>query len=510
MGDNPKKSNSNKKKKKRGGSKKKMTVEQSMAYRRVSEWVFLGSPDSSAMDDDFGVILNNNSKSSEKLVFEFHSHTICSDGFLSPSKLVERAHQNGCSDYPRILQFGCEVRADFIGLVALFPLQPARTGRTVCKAESFGFRYSQNLTDPYHSSSLILNDTPVLETGESSCSDRSHDTMSGIPEALDAARRFGIKIIPGVEISTIYCPRGETGSEEPVHILAYYSSCGPTRSEELEKFLANIRDGRYLRAKNMVSKLNKLKLPLKLEHVAKIAGKGVAPGRLHVARAMVEEGYVENLKQAFTRYLYDGGPAYSTGSEPLAEEAVQLICETGGIAVLAHPWALKNPVAIVRRLKDAGLHGIEVYRSDGKLAAYSDLADAYDLIKLGGSDFHGRGGQSESDLGSVSLPVLVVHDFLRMARPIWCGAIRGILENYAEDPLQSKFEQIMKFGRTRVFVGGGSLAKGNGDLIDRCLSSWLTNEERQDSVFEAIKLKLSGMSINEEGIQSPTTTNSLH
>lgn len=77
-------------------------------------------------------------------------------------------------------------------------------------------------------------------------------------------------------------------------------------------FLANIREGRYLRAKNMVSKLNNLKLPLKLDHVAKIAGQGVAPGRLHVARAMVEAGHVENLKQAFARYLYDGGPAYST------------------------------------------------------------------------------------------------------------------------------------------------------------------------------------------------------
>jgi len=105
---------------------------------------------------------------------------------------------------------------------------------------------------------------------------------------------------------------GESGLEEPVHILAYYSSCGPTRSEELEKLLANIRDGRVLRAKNMVSKLNKLKLPLKWEHVAKIAGMGVAPGRLHVARAMVEAGFVENLKQAFARYLFDGGPAYST------------------------------------------------------------------------------------------------------------------------------------------------------------------------------------------------------
>lgn len=56
------------------------------------------------------------------------------------------------------------------------------------------------------------------------------------------------------------------------------------------------------------------------------------------------------------------------GSEPLAEEAIKMICDTGGVAVLAHPWALKNPASIVRKLKEAGLHGMEVYRSDGKLA----------------------------------------------------------------------------------------------------------------------------------------------
>lgn len=75
--------------------------------------------------------------------------------------------------------------------------------------------------------------------------------------------------------------------------------------------MSNIRDGRYLRAKNMILKLNKLKMALKWEQVCRIAGNGVAPGRLHVARAMVEAGYVENLKQAFARYLFDGGPAYS-------------------------------------------------------------------------------------------------------------------------------------------------------------------------------------------------------
>ncbi|KAG6711123.1 hypothetical protein I3842_05G037500 [Carya illinoinensis] len=326
--------------------------------------------------------------------------------------------------------------------------------------------------------------------------------MSGIPEALEAARKFGIKIIPGVEISTIFSPSTESELEEPVHILAYYSSCGPTRSEELEKFLANIRDGRFVRAKNMVSKLNMLKLPLKWEHVARIAGKGVAPGRMHVARAMLEAGYVENLKQAFARYLFDGGPAYSMGSEPLAEEAIQLICNTGGMAVLAHPWALKNPVAVIRRLKEVGLHGMEVYRSDGKLAAYSDLADAYGLLKLGGSDYHGRGGQGESELGSVNLPVLAVRDFLEVARPIWCGAIRDNLESYAEEPSDSNLARILRFGRTRIFKGGSPLSCGK-DLIDRCLSLWLTNEERQNAEFDAIRLKLSNISINQAGIQVP-------
>ncbi|XWS54488.1 hypothetical protein CRYUN_Cryun10bG0093900 [Craigia yunnanensis] len=426
-----------KKKKKRGGSKRKMTAQQTLAFKSVTEWVYLDHQNSSSkaalsswVVDDFGV-QKSLGRGMEKVVFELHSHSKHSDGFLSPSKLVERAHGNGVKV-------------------------------------------------------LALTD---------------HDTMSGIPEAIETARRFGIKIIPGVEISTIFSPRNSE-MKEPVHILAYYGSCGPTRYKELENLLDNIRDGRYLRAKDMVSKLNKLKLPLKWEHVRKIAGKGVAPGRLHVARAMVEAGYVENLKQAFARYLYDGGPAYSTGSEPLAEKAVQLICETGGLAVLAHPWTLKNPIPIIGRLKDAGLHGMEVYRSDGRLAAYSDLADTYDLLKLGGSDYHARGGHGESELGSVNLPVLVLHDFLKVARPIWCSAIKDILESYAEEPSDSNLARIAIFGRMGSFKGSSPLSCGR-DLIDRCLSLWLTTEERQNAEFEAIRLKLSHISINLGGVQVP-------
>ncbi|XP_015877285.3 uncharacterized protein LOC107413757 [Ziziphus jujuba] len=435
--ESPKKGKDKKKKKKRGGSKKKTTVEQTLAFKSVSEWVFLDQPSllaslaSSCVVDDFGV-QKNLGRGKEKLVFELHSHSKCSDGFLSPSKLVERAYGSGVKV-------------------------------------------------------LALTD---------------HDTMSGIAEAIDAAHRYGIKIIPGVEISTIFSPRGGSEPEEPVHVLAYYSTCGPTSFEELEQVLASIRDGRVLRAKNMVSKLNKLKLPLKWEHVARIAGKGVAPGRLHVARALVEAGHVENLKQAFSRYLFDGGPAYATGSEPLAEKAVKLICDTGGVAVLAHPWALKNPVAIIRRLKEAGLHGMEVYRSDGKLSAYSDLADTYGLLKLGGSDYHGRGGHGESDLGSVNLPMLAVHDFLKVARPIWCNAIKDIIHTYAEEPSDSNLARIIRFVRTPNFKGGSSLSCCR-DLIDGCLSLWLTNEESHNPEFDAIRLKLSHISLNREKIQVP-------
>lgn len=105
--------------------------------------------------------------------------------------------------------------------------------------------------------------------------------------------------------------REVAGAGEPVHILAYYGMCGPSRSDELYNMLLSIRDGRYLRAKNMLEKLNKLKVLIKWEHVTKIAGEGVAPGRLHVARAMVEAGYVENVRQAFNKYLGDDGPAYA-------------------------------------------------------------------------------------------------------------------------------------------------------------------------------------------------------
>ncbi|XP_020580997.1 uncharacterized protein LOC110025074 [Phalaenopsis equestris] len=389
--------------------KKKVTAEQLLASRYVHEWAFGHSEPS---DDGAGRVL-----------FELHSHSKFSDGFLSPAALVERAHRNGVKV-------------------------------------------------------LALTD---------------HDTMAGIPGAIEAAQKFNMRIIPGVEISAVHSPGDEPGEEEPLHILAYYGCCGPSMCEELDDLLANIRDGRYVRAKEMLAKLGKLKMPLKWEDVANIAGKGVAPGRVHVARAMVDAGYVENLKQAFSKYLYDGGPAYAKGAEPSAKSVVELICRSGGVATLAHPWALKNSVFVIESLKDAGLHGVEVYRSDGMLAGFSNLADTYELLKLGGSDYHGRKTDDESDLGSVHLPVLDVFKFLKLASPIWCGATKKIFRSFLEEPSAANMKKFNFYKPDKSNCCGK-------DCFDLCLSSWLSDEEKQKAELENIRIKLSDTVVSKVGL----------
>lgn len=128
---------------------------------------------------------------------------------------------------------------------------------------------------------------------------------------------------------------------------------------------------------------------------------------------------------------------------------------------------------------------------------YSDLADAYGLLKIGGSDYHGKGGHNESELGSVNLPVLAVHDFLKVARPIWYNAIRNNLEGYAEEPSDTNLSRILRFSRTPVCKLSSSL-NSSADIIDCCLSMWLTNEERNTAEIEAIRLKLCHISSNQE------------
>lgn len=98
--------------------------------------------------------------------------------------------------------------------------------------------------------------------------------------------------------------------------------------------------------------------------------------------------------------------------------------------------------------------------------------------------------------------MLVLNDFLKVARPIWCGAIKEILESYADEPSDSNLSQITRYGSSKMLKGSYTLNCGK-DLVEQCLSLWLTNEERQSAEFEAIKLKLSHVSIIQGGLNVP-------
>eukprot|EP00250_Pteridium_aquilinum_P013785 c21572_g1_i1 orf=285-1973(+) len=332
-----------------------------------------------------------------------------------------------------------------------------------------------------------------------------HDTMAGVPAALEAANRLGLRLIPGVEISAKVAAKGKNGFEEPVHILGYYSCCGPARWQELETVLARIREGRHHRAKSIISKLKLLKKPVTWESVVMMAGAGVAPGRLHIARALLEAGHVYSLREAFNKYLHDGGPAYAPGCEMAAEDAVRLIRDTGGVAVLAHPWSLKDALPVVKRLKEVGLHAMEVYRGDGRANGFAALAEAYELLKLGGSDFHGRGDPDETKLGKVVLPLLAIREFLQVAEPIWIAAVKELLQNFAEEIFQINAEHIagLKYFTGRESLKGGialgySLGKEQFRASLR-LSPWLTEEDRQAVQEAASQLKLNMEVEAEEG-----------
>jgi len=237
-----------------------------------------------------------------------------------------------------------------------------------------------------------------------------HDTVEGIAPAKAAAKSFpNLKLIPGVEISTDI-PDGE------VHVLGYFIDY---TSRELGTKLDQFRNSRLNRAKGMVAKLDKLGIHLDWQRVEQIAGSSVM-GRPHIAQAMLEKGYIDTFKQAFTDYIGRDGPAYVEREKVTPAEAVALITEARGLAVLAHPFTTGDPEAMTAELKSAGLTGLETYYdgySDEEIEQLAAIAQKHNLITTGGSDFHGI-DSSETVIGGIDLPLASVEELIAKARQI--------------------------------------------------------------------------------------------
>jgi len=235
-----------------------------------------------------------------------------------------------------------------------------------------------------------------------------HDSVAGIVPALVAAKAFPwLRVIPSIEISTDV-PHGEA------HVLGYFIDY---TSHKLLATLARFRNSRRKRAQGMVAKLEKLGIHIEWQRVQEIAGSGTM-ARPHIAQAMLEKGYITSLKEAFTKYISQGGPAYVEREKMTPVEAVALILGANGLPVLAHPFTVNNPEMVIIELKAAGMVGIEAYYGDysaDKVSKLVSLADKHNLIATGGSDYHGLDASSETMIGGVDVPTESVERLIALA-----------------------------------------------------------------------------------------------
>jgi predicted metal-dependent phosphoesterase TrpH len=224
-----------------------------------------------------------------------------------------------------------------------------------------------------------------------------HDSVDGQEEAEKTAKLYRVLFIPGVEITTDY------GNKE-AHILGYNIDY---RLPELTAKFETILTARVKRAKQIIAKLNRHRVPLTWEMVAgRTNGRFV--GRPHIFKAMEAMDLVDPLQRNayFDYYLGQNGVAYVPHQEIETAEAIRLILKAGGIPVLAHPGRNSNE-AFIADLVGYGLKGLEVYypsHTSEMVKFYLGLAERYHLYATGGSDYHGD--MSHATMGEAVAPAL--------------------------------------------------------------------------------------------------------
>ena len=225
-----------------------------------------------------------------------------------------------------------------------------------------------------------------------------HDSTDGLAEAIETARAHPpLTIVPGIEINC-----DVEGAE--IHILGYYMDY---EAGWFQDFCRAQREERRERVHRTAERLAALGLPIDVERVFALVQEGSA-GRPHIARVMLERGYVKTVREAFDRYLAAGKPAHVPRKKLGPEDAVRLLRRAGGVPVFAHP-GLAERDEMIPPLVAAGLMGIECYypeHSPAQRGAYLDFCRAHGLVATGGSDFHGPQVRA-AVLGNPTVPLAV-------------------------------------------------------------------------------------------------------
>jgi len=221
-----------------------------------------------------------------------------------------------------------------------------------------------------------------------------HDSVDGCERMAASCAKAGLEYIPACELTA-------EQEHEELHLLAYFMD--PTDPAFLEK-IGQFQTVRQNRIREMVSKLNRLGMPVEVQRVFTLANCR-APGRPHVARALVEKGLCGSADEAFDRFLKRNRPAWVPKFRMCAADGISLIHQAGGLAVLAHP-GLNHSDECIPVLVEAGLDGMECIHTKHSTSMsehYLEVADRFGLLVTGGSDCHGR-TKNGPLLGTIHLP----------------------------------------------------------------------------------------------------------
>jgi hypothetical protein len=209
-----------------------------------------------------------------------------------------------------------------------------------------------------------------------------HDTLAGLPEARDEARRRGVELIPGAEISANYA------GQDDVHLLALFVDEANVR---FRASLAERQESRRTRGERMAQRLVEAGFAIDLDAIRADVGDGVW-GRPHIARGLIRAGYAKTNDEAFDRFLGTDHPWYVPYEKWEAAAVLGAVHEAGGVCSLAHAVWYRDAETLIAGLAAHGLDAVEVFHPDHgpeEVDRFGRLAGKLGLAMTAGSDFHG-------------------------------------------------------------------------------------------------------------------------
>nr|WP_286669200.1 PHP domain-containing protein [Fodinibius salicampi] len=232
-----------------------------------------------------------------------------------------------------------------------------------------------------------------------------HDTIKGYQEATEEAEKRDIKLLPGIEITSDF-------KDRECHLLAY---CFDPNHSAIKKLVWHHYQSRLKRGSWIIEQLRNQGMELDLEEV-KAEARGGNIGRPHIAAVLENKGYVASFKEAFIRYLSDDQLGNIYNEYYSHHQVIDIIREAGGAVVIAHPGRLYSEEEL-ESLVEAGVDGIEVIHPSHNYQTQKQMeefADRHNLLKTGGSDFHGSNKKYQKYFGVVTINTKYVYRLLRL------------------------------------------------------------------------------------------------